>query len=71
MTVEERLQPASVYKPELASLNMGSMNFGLFPLIAKYEGKWIHEWEPAMLERSRDESVISRLDQLGPISAAS
>lgn len=29
MTVEERLRPASVYKPELASLNMGSMNFGL------------------------------------------
>lgn len=28
MTVEERLQPATVYKPELASLNMGSMNFG-------------------------------------------
>lgn len=54
MTVEERLQPASVYKPELASLNMGSMNFGLFPMLAKYEGRWLHEWEPQMLERSRD-----------------
>lgn len=54
MTIEERLQPASVYQPELASLNMGSMNFGLFPLIAKYEGKWLHDWEPQMLERSRD-----------------
>ena len=54
MTVEERLQPASIYKPELASLNMGSMNFGLFPMLAKYDGKWLHEWEPQMLERSRD-----------------
>ena len=54
MTVEERLRPASVFKPELASLNMGSMNFGLFPMLAKYEGKWLHDWEPEMLERSRD-----------------
>jgi len=54
MTVEERLMPASTYKPELASLNMGSMNFGLYPMLAKYEGKWLHDWEPQMLERSRD-----------------
>jgi uncharacterized protein (DUF849 family) len=54
MTVEERLRPATVYKPELASLNMGSMNFGLFPMLAKFEGRWLHEWEPQMLERSRD-----------------
>ena len=50
MTVEERLLPASVYRPKLASLNM---NFGLFPLIAKYDGRWLHDWEPQMLERSR------------------
>ena len=54
MTVLERLQPATVYKPELASLNMGSMNFGLFPLISKYEGRWLYDWEREMLELSRD-----------------
>ena len=34
MTVEERMQPAATFKPELASLNMGSMNFGLYPMLA-------------------------------------
>jgi uncharacterized protein (DUF849 family) len=33
MTIEERLQPALRLKPEVASLNMGSMNFGLFPML--------------------------------------
>ena len=36
MTVEERLQPALRYKPEVASLNMGSMNFGLFPMLKRH-----------------------------------
>ena len=37
MTIEERLQPALQLKPEVASLNMGSMNFGLFPLAGRYK----------------------------------
>src|SRR6266536_2409406 len=42
MTIEERLQPALQLKPEVASLNMGSMNFGLFPMLARYpEFKYI------------------------------
>ena len=53
MTVEERLQPALQLKPEVASLNMGSMNFALFPLLAKYPS-FQHEWEPAYLESTRD-----------------
>ena len=36
MSVQERMQPAMVLKPEVASLNMGSMNFGLFPMLARY-----------------------------------
>ncbi len=36
MTVEERLQPALLMKPEVASLNMGSMNFGLFPMLGRF-----------------------------------
>jgi uncharacterized protein (DUF849 family) len=53
MTVEERVRPAKAYKPELASLNMGSINFGLFPLLQKYK-ELRHEWERKHLEATRD-----------------
>lgn len=53
MSVEERLSVVSEFKPELASLNMGSMNFGMFPLVEKYQD-WKHEWEKPFLESSRD-----------------
>ena len=53
MTVEERLQPALQLKPEVASLNMGSMNFGLYPMLGKYKA-FQHEWEPTYLEATRD-----------------
>ncbi|UQG55352.1 MULTISPECIES: 3-keto-5-aminohexanoate cleavage protein [unclassified Marinobacter] len=53
MTVEERMRPAMEFKPELASMNMGSMNFGLFPMLNRYEN-FKHEWERAHLENSRD-----------------
>jgi uncharacterized protein (DUF849 family) len=53
MTVEERLQPALTFAPEVASLNMGSMNFGLFPMLGRYE-KFQHDWEPEYLEKTRD-----------------
>lgn len=51
--VEERVRPAAVWKPEVASLNMGSMNFGLFPMLKRYS-EFRYEWEPAMLEASHD-----------------
>lgn len=53
MTREERLRPAAFWKPEVASLNMGSMNFGLFPMLKRFK-EFQHEWEPAMLEGTRD-----------------
>ncbi|MGQ2942468.1 MAG: 3-keto-5-aminohexanoate cleavage protein [Blastomonas fulva] len=53
MPVEERVQPAAVWKPEVASLNMGSMNFGLFPMLKRYK-EFKHAWEPEMLEGSHD-----------------
>ena len=53
MSVEERVRPAAVWKPEVASLNMGSMNFGLFPMLRRYK-EFKHDWEPQMLENSRD-----------------
>ncbi|MGB1095144.1 MAG: 3-keto-5-aminohexanoate cleavage protein [Paracoccaceae bacterium] len=53
MSVSERAAPAATYKPELASLNMGSMNFGLFPMLNRFK-EFKHDWERAHLEGSRD-----------------
>ena len=53
MSVEERVRPAAVWKPEIASLNMGSMNFGLFPMLKRFKS-FKHDWEAAMLEASHD-----------------
>jgi uncharacterized protein (DUF849 family) len=53
MTVDERVRPAATFKPEVASLNMGSMNFGLFHLLEKYKG-FKFEWERQHLENTRD-----------------
>ena len=53
MTREERLRAALRASPEMASMNMGSMNFGIFPMAAKYS-HWKHAWEPEFLEMTRD-----------------
>lgn len=53
MKVEERVKPAALFRPEVASLNMGTMNFGLFHLADKYK-TFKHEWEREHLENSRD-----------------
>jgi len=53
MAVEERVRPAEVWRPEIASLNMGSMNFGLFPMLKRYKD-FAHDWERPMLEASDD-----------------
>ncbi len=53
MTTQERMQPALQLKPEVASLNMGSMNFGLYPMVDRYKN-FQHQWELDYLEGSRD-----------------
>ena len=53
MKVEERIKPAATFQPEVASLNMGSMNFGLFPMLNRYK-TFKHDWERKALEGSRD-----------------
>jgi uncharacterized protein (DUF849 family) len=53
MSLEERLAGARRARPEMCSLNMGSMNFGLYPMLQRYPS-WKFDWEPAALERSRD-----------------
>jgi uncharacterized protein (DUF849 family) len=53
MTVKDRIRAAKQAAPEMASLNMGTMNFGLFPALAG-RSDWQHDWEPKFLEDSRD-----------------
>jgi len=53
MTLDQRLQAPLTFQPEMCSLNMGSMNFGLYPIADRIES-FLHDWEPAHLERSRD-----------------
>jgi uncharacterized protein (DUF849 family) len=53
MTVAERMRSAKDFKPELASLNMGSMNFGLYPMLNRFK-EFEHDWEREGLEKSRD-----------------
>ncbi|HLH91183.1 MAG TPA: 3-keto-5-aminohexanoate cleavage protein [Xanthobacteraceae bacterium] len=53
MRVEERAMPAATLKPEVASLNMGSMNFGLYPMLNRFK-EFKHDWEKPYLEATRD-----------------
>jgi len=53
MSVAERAAPAAHYQPEVASLNMGSMNFGLYPMLKRFK-TFQFDWEKAHLEGSKD-----------------
>jgi len=53
MSLEDRISAVPRFRPELASCNLGSMNFGLFPVLDKFQ-EWKHAWEPQYLEMSRD-----------------
>jgi uncharacterized protein (DUF849 family) len=53
MPVHERLQPALQLKPEVASLNMGSMNFGLYEMLQRYKS-FKHSWEQPYLQGTED-----------------
>jgi uncharacterized protein (DUF849 family) len=52
MTIEERVKPAAHFAPEVASLNMGTMNFGLYPMLERFK-TFKHDWERPYLENSR------------------
>lgn len=53
MTVQDRLAAPLKAKPEMCSLNMGSMNFGIYPMLNRYK-EWKYDWEPQYLESTRD-----------------
>jgi len=59
-TIEERLEPIKVLQPGLATCNLGTMNYGLFQMIPKYEGRWKYDWEEPFLESTRTEPFVNR-----------
>ncbi|MDW3204009.1 MAG: 3-keto-5-aminohexanoate cleavage protein [Alphaproteobacteria bacterium] len=71
MTVEERMAAALTHAPEMCSLNMGSMNFGLYPALDRIQ-EFRHDWEEPFLESTRDfifkntfRDIETALDRLG------
>jgi len=59
MSVAERLQVIYETRPELCTLNLGTFNYGSFPMIPKYAGSWKHDWEEPYLESTRTEPFVS------------
>ncbi|MEU7861388.1 3-keto-5-aminohexanoate cleavage protein [Nonomuraea sp. NPDC049141] len=59
MTVEQRLEVIEVARPELCTLNLGTMNYGGFPMIDKHRGQWRFDWEEPYLESTRSEPFVS------------
>jgi uncharacterized protein (DUF849 family) len=53
MTAEQRVSVVPTFKPELASFNSGSVNFALFPVVAKYK-EWKFPWEAQYLSMTED-----------------
>jgi len=68
MTLDQRLAPARDAAPEMCSLNMGTMNFGIFPLAERYS-EWKHDWEPALLDATRRVPFTNTFEDLETILA--
>jgi uncharacterized protein (DUF849 family) len=63
MSIEDRLAAPLRARPEVCSLNMGSMNFGLFQIVDKIKD-WKHPWEKPYLEKTRDNIVSNTFAQI-------
>lgn len=63
MSLDERLAPARHISPEMCSLNMGSMNFGIFTLKRKYSD-WKHDWEPELLDATKHTTFKNTYDDI-------
>jgi uncharacterized protein (DUF849 family) len=63
MSIEDRLAAPLRAKPELCSLNMGSMNFGIFHITKKIKD-WKHDWEKPYVEKTRDNIVSNTFSQI-------
>jgi uncharacterized protein (DUF849 family) len=58
-SIEERLNVVRTLKPELCTCNLGTLNYGLYPMIGKYAGRWRFDWEEPYLASTRHEPFAS------------
>jgi len=58
-TIEQRLDVVKILQPELCTCNLGTINYGGFPMIPKYQGQWKFDWEEEFLELTRREPFSS------------
>ena len=63
-TIEERLRVIKELRPELATCNLGTMNYGLFQMIPKYEGRWKYDWEEPFLESTKWEPFVNNFGDI-------
>lgn len=63
-TIEERLNVVKVLQPELCTCNLGTINYGGFPMIAKYKGRWKFDWEEDFLEMTRREPFVNNFTDI-------
>src|SRR6478752_2313503 len=66
MKLEDRLRPAHEFKPEVASLNMGSMNMGLFPMLNRFK-EFKYDWEEPYLSGSHDRIFMNPFTDIAHI----
>lgn len=63
-TVEQRLNVIRTLQPELCTCNFGTLNYGLFPMIPKYAGKWKFDWEEPYLASTKSEPFVSNFSDI-------
>ncbi|MCP3973421.1 MAG: 3-keto-5-aminohexanoate cleavage protein [bacterium] len=63
-TIEERLRVIKELRPELATCNLGTMNYGLFQMIPKYEGRWKYDWEEPFLASTKWEPFVNNFGDI-------
>ena len=63
-TIEERLRVIKELRPELATCNLGTMNYGLFQMVPKYQGRWKYDWEEPFLESTRWEPFVNNFGDI-------
>ena len=63
-TIEERLRVIRELRPELATCNLGTMNYGLFQMIPRYEGRWKYDWEEPFLASTKWEPFVNNFGDI-------
>lgn len=63
-TIAERLNVVKALQPELCTCNLGTLNYGLYPMTARYEGKWRFDWEKPYLESTKYEPFVNNFSDI-------